>query len=71
MLFSFEFHNAKVSKMPKVLKWSKCKDAKKRCQNKKMIEKWNVNNSGLSVKMECNSKLIVTQSGMSFKMECH
>ena len=38
MLFSFEFHNTKESKMPKMPKWSKCQDAKKRCQNQKMIE---------------------------------
>ena len=24
--------------MPKIPKWSKCQDAKKRCQNQKMIE---------------------------------
>ena len=38
MLFSFEFQNAKMSKIPKMPKWSKCQGAKKKCQNQKMIE---------------------------------
>ena len=41
LLFSFEFHNAIMSKMPKMPKWSKCQDAKKGCHNQKRIESLN------------------------------
>ena len=32
-----------MSKMPKMPKWSKSQDAKKKCQNQKMIESQNIN----------------------------
>ena len=38
---------------------------------KKCHSKLNVNQSGMSLKIECHSKLNVTQNGMSFKVECH
>ena len=33
--------------------------------------KWNITQTGMSLKMECHSKCNVTQNKMSLKMECH
>ena len=37
----------------------------------KSNSKWNVTQSEISLKMECQSKLNVTQNGVSLKIECH
>ena len=42
MLFSFEFHNAKMSKMPKMPNWSKCQDAKKDAKTRKWLKAVNI-----------------------------
>ena len=38
---------------------------------KKCHSKLNVNQNGISPKIECHSKLNVTHNGMSFKVESH